>query len=158
MKPVKFKAVLVKMGSWTVAITTADTKKLFNAKGYIRVKGTIDGHAIKGHSLMPRKEGNHCMAIKAGIRKAIKKEAGDTIVFILEKDTDEMEIPVELQDAFEASPEAKQLFDSDSYSNKKYFVEHINEAKSQATKDRRAVESIMLLEKRYREKHNGNKS
>ena len=149
MKPIKFKAVLVKMGSWTVAITTADTKKLFNAKGYIRVKG---------HSLMPRKEGNHCMAIKAGIRKAIKKEAGDTVVFILEKDSDEMEIPMELQDAFEASPEAKQLFDSYSYSNKKCFVEHINEAKSQTTKDKRAVESILLLEKRYREKHNGTKS
>ncbi len=154
MKPVKFKAELIKMGAWTMAVADADTRKIFG-KGYIRVKGTIDGLPIKGHSLMPRKEGSHCMAIKTSIRKAIRKEAGDTVQFVLEVDTDEMEIPVELLDAFEASPEAKKLFDSYSFSNKKYFIEHITEAKSQATKDRRAVESILLLEKRYKEKFNG---
>ena len=152
MKPVKFKAELIKMGAWTMAVADADTRKIFG-KGYIRVKGTIDGLPLKGVSLMPRKEGSHCMAIKLSIRKAIKKEAGDIVVFVLERDNDEMEIPVELQEAFEASPEAKELFDSYTYSNKKYFIQHITEAKSQATKDKRAVESILLLEKRYREKY-----
>jgi len=155
MKPIKFKATLTKMGSWTMAITSADTKKIFDTKGYIRVKGTIDGFPIKGISLMPRKEGSHIMAIRTSIRKAIRKEAGDTVQLILERDFDELEVPVELKEAFEASPEAKKLFDSYTYSNKKYFIEHITEAKSQATKDKRAVESILLLEKRYREKYNG---
>lgn len=140
------------MGAWTMAIATVDTKKIFGTSGYIRIKGTIDGVPFKGLSLMPRKEGSHIMAIKAKFRKAIRKEAGDTVELIIERDYDEMEIPDELIEAFEASPEAKKMFDSYSYSNKKYFIEHITEAKREATKDKRAVESILLLEKRYKEK------
>ena len=155
MKPIKFKTTLTKMGAWTMAIATVDTKKIFATKGYIRVKGTIDGFPFKGISLMPRKEGSHIMAIKSSIRKAIRKEASNTVELIIERDFDEMEIPVELKEAFEASPEAKKLFDSYTYSNKKYFIDHITEAKSQATKDNRAVERKLLLEKRYREKYNG---
>ena len=91
----------------------------------------------------------------AKLRKAIRKQAGDEVVIIMEKDNDEMEIPAELKEAFEASAEAKQMFDSFTYSNRKYFINHIDEAKSQATNDKRAVESILRLEKLYYEKFNG---
>ena len=157
MKPVKFKTTLTKMGAWTMAVATIDTKKIFETKGYIRVKGTIDGAPFKGNSLMPRKDGSNIMAINGKLRKAIHKKAGDEVVIIMEKDNDEMEIPSELKEAFEASTEAKQMFDSLTYSNKKYFINHIAEAKSQATKDKRAVASILLLEKRYYDKY-GSKS
>ncbi len=156
MKPVKFKTTLCKMGEWTMAVATIDTRKIFG-KGHIRVKGSINGAPIKGVSLMPRKEGNHCIAVKKSIRKVIRKEAGDLVEIILEIDTDELEIPLELQAAFEASPEAKEMFDSFSFANRKYFVEHITEAKNQSTKERRAVAGVLLLEKRYHEKH-GNQS
>lgn len=140
------------MGEWTMAVATVDTRKIFG-KGHIRVKGTINGAPIKGVSLMPRKEGNHCIAVKKSIRKAIRKEAGDVVEIILKIDTDELEIPMELEAAFEASPEAKQMFESYSFANRKYFVEHITEAKNQSTRDRRAVAGVLLLEKRFKEKH-----
>jgi len=155
MKPVKFKTTLIKMGAWTMAAATVDTKKIFETKGYIRVKGTIDGVPFKGNSLMPRKDGSHIMAINGKLRKAIRKQAGDEVLIIMEKDHDEKEIPAELKEAFEASSEAKQMFDSFTYSNKKYVINHIAEAISQATKDKRAVESILRLEKLYNEKFIG---
>ena len=106
MKPVKFKTKLKKVGTWVIAVATVDTYKLFGTKKPVRTKGTINGYSYKGLSLMPLGDGTHFLAIKKEIRKAIHKDVGDTVEIILEPDNSELEIPDELKQAFEASPEA----------------------------------------------------
>lgn len=141
-----------KLGEWTVAITPIDVKKVFGAKGHVRVKGTIDGYAFNDTSLMPMKTGEHMMAIRYDIRKAINKKAGDTIEIILEQDFEELKTPVELQEAFEASDEAKMMFDAIPPSHRRMYIRHVNDTKYKETRERRAVKIILDLEKQFFEK------
>lgn len=153
MEPIKFTTRLEKLSTWTIAVVPIDIKKVFNTKKHLRVKGTIDGIAFGGTSLMPMGDGTHCLTVRAKLRRDIKKEAGAKVEIVFEKDEAELEIPIELMEAFEASAEAKKMFDSFSFSNRKYFIQHINDAKHQSTKDRRAVAGVLRLEKLYQQKH-----
>ena len=125
----KFKTKLEKIGSWTIAITPLDVKKVLGVAGHVRVKGKIDTAEFGGISLMPMGNGKHFLTVKAELRKAIKKEAGARVEIVLEKDTAELEIPIELKQAFKASPEAKKMFESYSYSTKKIYTSPISESK-----------------------------
>lgn len=152
MSKQKFKTKLKKVGSWTIAPAPFDTFKVFGTKSHVRVKGTINGYEFGGVSLMPMGDGTHFLAIKSEIRKAIGKEAGDTVEIVVENDNSELKVPAELKEAFKASPEAKKMFEAYSYSHKKLYVSHIAEAKAKETKVRRAVESVLALEKAYFDK------
>lgn len=74
--------VLAKMnmkGGWTYALlppVIQGGKKHF---GWARVNAVIDGYEMHNVSLMPIKGGRLFLAVKAAIRKKIKKEAGDTV-------------------------------------------------------------------------------
>jgi hypothetical protein len=152
MPAIKFKTKLQKVGTWVIAVAPLNTLKIFGTKKHVRTKGTIDGYSYKGISLMPLGDGIHFLPIKNEIRKAIKKNVGDTVAISLEQDKAELEIPIELIEAFEASPEAKKLFDTYNYSRKKYFVAYIAGAKRQETKEKRAADSVIKLERLYYEK------
>lgn len=152
MKPVKFKTKLSKIGTWVIAVADIDIYKLFGTKKHVRTKGTINGYHYGSLCLMPLGDRTHYLAIKKEIRKAIRKDVGDIVEIVLEKDDAELKIPAELKEAFEASPEAKALFDSFSYSAKKYYTEHVGEAKRQEIKDKRAADAVIKLERLYHEK------
>ncbi len=152
MSKQKFKTTMQKMGAWTIAITPIDVRKIFGKGGHVRVKGTIDGYPFNDTSLMPMITGKHCMAIRSEIRKAIRKDAGDTIEIILEEDHSELVVPDELIEAFEASPEAKQLFNSYSPSHKRNYTKYVSGSKNKETRLRRAVASVIKLEKEFFEK------
>lgn len=148
----KFKTTMQKMGAWTIAITPIDVRKVFGRAGHVRVKGTIDGFPFDDTSLMPMGTGEHCLAIKSVIRKAIRKEANDTIEIILEEDFAELKIPTELKEAFKASPEAKKMFEAYSPSHKRNYTKYVSESKNKETRARRAVNSILRIEKEFFEK------
>lgn len=150
----KFKTKLEKAGSWTVVVIPIDAKKNFGTGGYIRIKGTVDLKPFKGMTLMPMGNGNHCLPVNAEFRKSIKKDAGDTVNIVFEKDTDKpvIEIPSELNEAFKASKEAKKLFDSYSPSMKKEHCKYISGGKKIETREKRAVDTVLKLEKLYIEK------
>jgi hypothetical protein len=152
MKKQKFKTTMQKMGAWTIAITPIDTKKIFGRGGHIRVKGTIDGFPFDDTSLMPMGTGEHCLAIKSTVRKVIRKEAGATIEIILEEDFAELQIPEELKEAFEASPEAEKMFNAYSPSHKRNYTKYISESKKKETREKRAVDCVLRIEKEYFEK------
>lgn len=148
----KCKVKMQKMGAWTVAILNIDAKKVFGKAGHIRVKGTIDGVPFDDSSLMPMGTGEHCLPIRLEIRKAIKKEAGASIEIILEEDNSDLQLPKELTEAFEASAEAKKMFEAYSPSHKRNYVRYINESKKKETREKRAIESVLRIEKEYFEK------
>ena len=159
MSKQKFTSKLSKAGSWTIVIVPFDAKKVFGTGGYSRIKGTIEGLPFKGLSLMPMGDGVHCFPVKAEMRKAIRKDAGDSVKVEIEKDTEVpvVEMPVELKEALKASKEAKKMFDSYSPSMKREHFKFIAEGKKKETREKRAVETVLKFEKTYYEK-NGNKS
>jgi hypothetical protein len=153
MSKYKFKAPLQKIGSWVVAVTPLDVKKTFGTTGIVRTSGTIDGQPYVGISLMQMGTGAHCMAIRSTIRKALKKDVGDMVEIVLERHTDNhIELPKELKEAFRESKIAKKLFDSYTYSHRNEYVKYVSDAKRQETRDKRAVDIVIRLERIAAEK------
>jgi hypothetical protein len=81
-----FKAKLQKStnaGGWTYVVWRQSVK-FFKTKGLVKIRGTIDGHPFRA-SFMAMGNGQHMLPIKAEVRKAIEKEAGDSVSIVLQK-------------------------------------------------------------------------
>ena len=64
-------------GAWTCVVMD-DAAELFGTRGLVKIRGAIDGEPFDG-ALMAQGDGTHRLPVKATLRKAIGKEAGDTV-------------------------------------------------------------------------------
>jgi hypothetical protein len=112
-----------------------------NKKSF-RVKGKLDDYPVSGMALLPMGEGDFILALKAAIRKAIRKQAGDTVEVQFEVDKKELVAPRELLECLADEPEAQKVFKALPKSHQNWYGNWVKQAKTEGTRTRRIAQII----------------
>lgn len=141
--------LLIKMegkGAWTFAeIPEIPMPK--TSFGMLRVRGKIDDHEFSKVHLMPIGNGHVGLAVKAEVRKKIKKQSGDIVRIILYEDEVPSEMPEELILCMKYEDGVLAKFESCSKSEKSAFVNWIYSAKTEQTKIDRIAKMIQMVQR-----------
>jgi len=118
-----------------------DCKKSF------RVKGKIDAVDIEGLATIPMGEGDFIIALKADLRKKLRKEAGATVELYLEEDKGfKVEMPEDLEICLSEEEHLMANFLKQPKSHQNYFINWINSAKTEATRTKRLVMTVTAMD------------
>ncbi len=133
-------------GGWTYAEIPEIVQNKDNPFGWVTVSGWIDTYELKQYKLMPMGNGKLFLPVKAAIRKAIGKQAGDWVQVKLKVDDSPTEIPQELLDCFALEDELLlHSFQSLTEGEKKTRIDYIFSAKTEETKAKRISELFGML-------------
>ena len=110
-----------------------------------KVRATVAGHAYR--SSVGSMGGRFLLGVSAEVRRAANVAAGDEVDVALELDEEarEVVVPHDFAEALAAVPAARAFFDGLSYSQRRWFVLGIEEAKKPETRARRIDKAVARL-------------
>ncbi len=149
LKPLLNKKILLEKypgkGGWTYGRIPEIKKGKNTPFGWVKVRGSIDGYEIKKYHLMPMGNGMLFIPVKASIRKAINKGAGDYVHIVLYPDHEPLDIPEEMLLCLQDEPASIHFFNTLSESEKKYYIDWVYSAKKEETKISRMATTVNRL-------------
>ena len=150
----RFKVKLLSHAGTEAAILKLpfDVVDVFQRKGRVPVKGTIDGFPFRS-SLMNMGDG-HMMVVNAELRAGAKCKAGDTVTVLMELDEDKrtVEVPAWLKRIIDRDPKAREFWPRLSFTHQKEYVREIENAKRTETREKRIAAMMDALCKGQRKK------
>ena len=144
-------------GGWTYAVIPEIPQDKRAPFGWVKVKGTVDGYPINNFNLAPMGNGHLFFAIRAEIRKKIKKQAGDHVHIILYPDDTKFEIPQEFMDCILLDEIVHTKFMNLKLRFQKEFINWIYSAKREETKVQRintTIEKVLMNKTLYEKTEN----
>lgn len=133
-------------GGWTFARIPEIAQNKHTPFGWVTVSGSVDGYALRHIKLMPMGDGTLFLPIKAQIRKAIRKQAGNWVRVVLSPDLLPTEIPDELMACFELEdPAVLRRFQALPAFERNIHLDRIYTAKSEAEKVERIAELMRQM-------------
>lgn len=134
-------------GGWTYAEIPQVAADPANPFGWVQVRGSIDGFPLEQYKLMPMGNGRLFLPVRAEIRKAIGKEAGETVAVVLYADASERPVPEEVLACFSNEPDVvAETFAGLTPGQRKAYLDWIYEAKTEETRAGRIARMISRLE------------
>ena len=109
------------------------------------VRVTIAGHTYR--STIATRSGVFLLGVSAENRAAAGVTAGDELDVDVELDTEprEIEVPPALAAELAGDAKARDFFESLTYSQKRWYVEPIDQAKKDETRERRIAKAMAML-------------
>ena len=132
-------------GGWTFAMMPVMTHLPKKRNSTVRVRGFIDAYELKDTNIWAMKKGTF-LAIKTDIRKAIQKEAGDTVKITLWLDEPQMVIPEDFLICLREEPSIHKHFEKWPETQKKETIDWIFAAKTEDDKITRIAKILEKLE------------
>lgn len=118
-------------------------------KRSFRVKGKIDAVEIAGVATIPMGEGDFIIALKGELRKKLRKEEGASVELYLEEDKNfKIEMPEDLEICLSEEEHLIQNFLKQPKSHQNYYINWINQAKTEATRTKRLVMTVTAMDKK----------
>jgi len=150
----KFKVkLLAQEGTeWAALKPPFDVVTVFQRKGRVPVKGTINGFPFRS-SLMNMGDG-HMMVVNAQLRAGAKCKGGDTVDVLMELDEEKrtVEVPAYLKKIIAGDAKAKDAWPKLSFTHQKEYVREIEGAKRPETREKRIAAMMEALRKGQRKK------
>ena len=135
---------------WSYIFLPATLAQLLknNCKKSFRVKGKIDQVKVEGLATVPMGEGDFIIALKASLRKQLKKEAGAVVQVQLEEDQEfEILMPEDLELCLLDEPQLLQNFLKLPKSHQNWFINWLNSAKTEPTRTKRMVKIVSAMDR-----------
>lgn len=111
MPTIRFKAKLLKIGSWTLLQLPKSASAKLPSRGMTMIEGTLNGFRFQA-ALEPDGKGSHWFRVDKTMREAAGADAGDTVTLAVEpaKEWSKPEAPEDLKKALAEVPQAHELW------------------------------------------------
>lgn len=144
--PVRFRATIQQSGKTACGIEVPpDVVAALGTSKRPPVRVTLNGYTYP--NTVAVMGGVFMLSVSAEVRAGAGVAAGDTVDVTLELDTAPrvLAVPADFAAALRQDAAAQKFFDSLSYSNRRRYVDAINQAKTDETRQRRIAKSVSDL-------------
>ncbi|HEY2979535.1 MAG TPA: YdeI/OmpD-associated family protein [Anaerolineales bacterium] len=144
--PQRFSAVIFKVGINPCVDVPARISVALDRKGYIPVKGTLNGHAFKA-GLVSLGNGRHRLYINGPMRKTAGVDTGDKVTVVLDYDPQPRRLPIpgKFKQSLGANPKAKRAWDDLTATRRKEILSYLNHLKQPESLERNIARTMKHL-------------